>query len=205
MNVNDLLIYKDDLHHLGNLNISERSGSSLEGNALSVSPCPDAWAKIHRIPSNQVHSIKPDYFIDMFKAEGSGFIEKAIEFCINNKFVKAAKKYSISWFDDELDSEVTAIFDTKEEATLESDAMETEISPVDTFDATDKMLTFFDQKSIYCTSINDFMLMLYFIKNHNIKNFYWDEKLDVYAYSAPRGAMFDFDTNANIIDSYILH
>ena len=59
----------DYLYHIGTLKESDKKTHSLEGNTLSVSPCPDAWsyiAKLGGAPTWKISNQTPLILIDLY-------------------------------------------------------------------------------------------------------------------------------------------
>lgn len=59
--------------------------------------------------------------------------------------------------------------------------------------ATEKLLKYFEMKSIGSVLLDDFLIMVYCLKETTINKFWWFDILDVLNYSAPRGAIFGFN------------
>lgn len=175
MNINDYLIFQDNVFHCGELKPELRKTYSLEGNLLSVSPCPDAWKKIHRINSNQIIKLPADYFIDVIKVKNDkDLLSKIKQYAINNQLAKKEKFYSVSYFDEELNQEMETLIKDFYEAQDEAEAYETELKTKTILEPEKKLENFFEQSGIPACLTNDFIIMYYFINELKQYKFYWD-------------------------------
>lgn len=96
------------VYHIGSLQASdrgERFASSLEGNALSVSNCPSAWASIARLGGKPLHKLAPSggqafRFLDGDAVMIPPFKDACLNWCQAAGLVKAEPQWR-SWHEDE--------------------------------------------------------------------------------------------------------
>tara|TARA_B100000700_G_scaffold252166_1_gene283545 strand:- start:16285 stop:16941 length:657 start_codon:yes stop_codon:yes gene_type:complete len=201
MNINDYLVYQDNVFHCGELKPELRKNYSLEGNLLSVSPFPDVWKRINRINSNQIIKLAADYFVDVIKVKNDNdLLLKIKNFAINSHLVKEVTYYSVSYFDDELEAEMETLIQDFNEAKADSESYETELKTKTLLESEKKLDNFFEQSNIPVCLTEDFIIMYYFINELKQYKFFWNEKLDILNYSAPRGGVFNFDVNKDIYE-----
>src|SRR5690554_18888 len=186
--LDNLLVKINDVFHVGDLNESTRTGYSYEGNSLSVSTHPSAWIKINRITSEQVICLKNQLFLDVYKVkENKAFMQQIFDYALENSYAKKEKLYSYEFYDDNDDLCKVVVDDLSE---IDEDCEYDEFIGLV---ATEKLLEYFEMKSIDSALLDDFLIMVYCLKETNINKFYWFDVLDVLNYSAPRGAIFGFN------------
>lgn len=197
----------ETLYHVGTMDIADKSSFSLEGNGLSVSICPNEWMKIARMTSSTIWSLYKrnvqmlDYYSlteNEFKIATAWGIDKGyLEECIIFKSIR---------FDDEMDCELESVFETFEEACEEScfenkynsyeeylSVKENEYSKVEKeigYKPTSKLKEI-SMVNVDISNSQEINLLMFLEENTELDGVYWDEILDIYKYSAPRGVIFN--------------
>lgn len=168
-----------------------RSTSSQEGHCLSVSECPDAWRQIAKIggyplwelakPGNaflHAHALK--------KAE-----RKLIEaWALQQGFVQAGTLFQ-AWSTDEEGEPIFGLYLTREEAVdeLGEDADEaSDIKEVPAVLPTEALSAYCQQKVDFL-GVEDMIQLCYADKVLGLDGVFWNDRLDPYAYSAPRAGI----------------
>lgn len=184
------------LYHVGTMDISKKATYSLEGNGLSVSNCPEVWRKITKGSTHgdsfllYKENVKLlDYYALAEDEKG-----KIISWAIEEGYVVSETLYKYM-FDDEDGNVCYSLFSTYEEALYEADDDMDWVEAVDGLLPTDKM----KEESIVkveLLNVMDFITSYYAEKVLGYDGVYWDETLDVAAYSAPRGVIFNSKLDA---------
>ena len=180
-----------DLYHVGTMDISKKSRFSFEGNGLSVSNCPDEWVAITEgvTHGDYFKLFKPDMrLLDYY---GLSDDEKKIiqTWAIRNGYVRQGTVYkSLSW--DEDGREFFSLHASYDEAFEEAGEEEDYVEEVSWLLPTEKLV---DQSlvNVGLLDIPDIITELYAEQVLDYDGIYWDEDLDVTAYSAPRGVIFN--------------
>ena len=187
---------EDKLYHIGRMDYSKKSRHSYEGDGLSVSICPEEWQGITPLGGNLWELRKEDpKFLDVLSLTEN---EKDIvtNWAVDNGFVTKGYAYKYPVFVE--DDEYVGMSYTFEEAVNEycqdEEYPEEDIIKIDALIATDKLInqTYTD---IDITLVFDTILALYVETVLDYDGLYWDELLDVYRLSAPRGVVFNSKIN----------
>lgn len=199
------------LYHVGTMDIANKSSESYEGNGLSVSICPDVWMRLARCCTTTIWELYKsnlemlDYYSltenEFSIAREWGVLEGYLEDCI---------VYRYTYFDDEMDCDLTSIHKTFEDACKEAclenkyatfeefkNSEESQFYNIEEeigFNPTDKLKKIsFVNLSI--DNAEDINFLLFLEKNTNLDGVYWNELLDESRYSAPRGVIFNSKVN----------
>lgn len=189
---------KEDLYHVGSLDISKRKNNSHEGRGLSISTEPEAWEAINKgrtVGDTHLVSKSSNKFVDMLRID-KGVYEELFSWGVSNGYMEQVVVYKVYWYDDELEEtvyqELYDIDDVKIE--LEDmdisyeEAIEDEVLEVleGGYSVTSKF------KNETGSEHKDLIVSLY-CQNENIvvDGLYWNETLSISKYSAPRGVIFD--------------
>ena len=184
---------KDSIYHIGTMNIKDRSSrESHEGKSLSVSTEPNAWAKINKgFTGGDLWLLnkKNNKFVDMVKIDNDIW-DQLYSWGEQSGYFKQQTMYKYCYYDDEMDDTLCQEFDTYEEALAEviDDDEKDNIEKVSgAYIPTEKF-----KKETGTVFHKDLIVAIYCInKNINVDGLWWDEKLDILRYSAPRGNIFD--------------
>lgn len=195
------------IYHVGNLNKENRGirGESLEGHLLSVSNCPGEWMTIARLGENTINEVSfvdhesPIVLLDMLKIEeNEELIDIIKKWGLQNGFLKETQLWRAYNWDCEIEEWRYATCLTEREAFEELSNLEPEGpdggSPVQSFNAfvgTEKMASAIQKKDVYKYDCFEYAAILWAqINVPYVIGAWWDEALDIYSYSAPRGGVF---------------
>jgi hypothetical protein len=183
------LISKEEVFHVGQLDRSLKQKGSLEGSGLSISTEPRAWVKINPFTGGKLFQLvkKENLFLDFYALTEEQ--EKVmIEWGIKEGHVIPAPIYRITYYDDEMESELCMIFHKKENAEEEAENYEVEIEEEIGFISTSQLEERVMSHSTLIAPL-DLLSTLYAEEVLAIDGVWWEEKLDVFRYSAPRGVI----------------
>lgn len=174
------------IFHVGTMNISKKGNYSFESNAgLSVSTKPDAWRRINKGRTNgdTFQLDNPDArFLDVAQLSDEQY-QKIQAWAVQKELLIPCKKYEFSYYDDEMEEELCFSFDSQDEAEIESDG-EHDVRTIDSYKGTESLAKIIGQGNIDNISL---ILVAYCMLETNLDGVYWDSKVDVLRYTAPRG------------------
>lgn len=204
------VINKDTVYHIGTLNPEHRGhfySESQEGHCLSVSTCPLAWRKIAKLGGNPLHEMNSEAgsFVDLYAIDGE-LKDAVVKWGIDEGLVEHKSLWQAWICDCENDSWGTMTFETQEAALdqLECDEIEETEGPdggvgvveADVLVGTDKLAAITLQGSLSTKESFDLLAAVWAERNiGEAMGVWWDEELDVYAYSAPKGGIFPGKVN----------
>jgi len=182
------LIQKSVVFHVGELDISKKRKFSYEtGLGISVSEHPMEWAEIAELSGNVYKFTAPQgVFLDVYKLTESD-MDLITRWGISNKLIKISSIYYFTYYDSESESMMKMEFESKRKATdnAEGEKVRKKIGMV----ATQKFHRLIGWK-IDQLLVKDY-LIVYFAHAMDIDGVWFNDKLDVANYSAPRGMIFD--------------
>lgn len=177
------------LFHVGTLNPRDKRELSCEGRGLSVSTQPKAWQRIFRqIKGNTWTLSKPsNKFLDCH-AMTEIHRQHIVDWGMAAGLIGITTLYRVSWFDDEMDSELHCDFDTLEEAAREchDDTRPVEVTGIV---ATDALAIRTGMRHIQPALAFDILCAEYADEVLQLDGAWWDDILDVNRFSAPRGVI----------------
>lgn len=186
------IITLNNLYHVGTLDASKKGTSSFEGAGLSVSTEPDAWIKIGKghISGDTYKAIKTNNRFLNASSLTKSDLNKISEWAIEEKLVTRTRTIRVTYFDDELDSNVYQEFNSTEDAEKEfEDLSDYEVTTNDKgLGPTNKLKSLTKNSHITSTDVLDYTLPLY-AENKGLDGVWWNDELDVSRYSAPRGVI----------------
>ena len=179
------------LYHVGTMDLSKKQNYSLEWNNLSVSICPDAW---RRITEGMTHGKTWKLekanakFLDYYALTEK---EKTLiqEWAIRENYVEEKTLYKAISYDED-GTEIYRLYENYEEALIEVYNEIENVKEQKGFIPTNKLKDI-SLVNIELLNIRDIMAQLYAEKVLHYDGVYWDEQLDIYSYSAPRGCVFN--------------
>lgn len=176
------------LRHVGLLDVSQLKSESYEGAGLSVSQHPDSWRSIARLSGNTWAFQQPqNRFLDAHGLTAGQ--RKAVEaYGLRNGFTALESRFTVTWFDDEMDDKLTATFETYDEALDEAENYGVEPVEVQTVVATDS----FPDATVKAGSshVEDILLAVWVNETRpDLDGVWWQDNLDESRYSAPRGVI----------------
>lgn len=192
MNTNFPTISFKELFHVGTMDVNDKEHGSLEGNGLSVSLCPHEWRRITSLKGD-LYALKKEnnMFLNFHKLKQKQK-EIIIQYGINEEYIEPCKIYRV-YFCDENSDDVYFSFDNYDKAKREAEAedpddYENSIKAVNGYKANDKMKERVLNK---CEPnlVLDLLSTIYTEDVLKLDGVYWDDDLDVYNYSAPRGVI----------------
>lgn len=186
------------LAHIGRLNVAEKKPGSYEGSGISVSAHPAAWGRIARIGSEGFILKKENGSdIDLVNASGLTKDQKAnvISWAEREGLIEYREVWIGSYFDEEIEKRCSFECQSREQAKEELEDLPRKriTGPKTVISATDKLLQAENQRpggSASSSLTFDLALIQYVKANIDADGVWWDERLDVDEYSAPRGVIF---------------
>lgn len=209
----------DQVFHVGTLESLQKglthNRCSLEGNGLSVSVEPAAWQKIARLGGQPIWELQAPsqtqqhgaglgagLFLDIYELKSEHWAE-VMDWALKNDLVERALLLEVSWLNEDNLREYT-LFDgtdpkgvrnAQEEVDArqeEDDTSEPRLEKRDDFKATAALNSRIGfEVDIFL--VKDMAMTLYvedvLHAAHGIQGCWWDDELDVYSYSAPRGVI----------------
>jgi len=179
------------LYHVGSLDPKHKRRDSYEGAGLSVSIHPAEWRQIARgLVAGQTWALTKakNKFIAATRLSKT---QKAMiaQWAVTNGWAESSTIYRLSWFDDEMDDTMYSDFTTREEAEREAyDPEDADIKEIPgTLIATDALRHRTNNDAAPVT-VPDLILTVY-AEELGYDGVWWDDRLDVRNYSAPRGVI----------------
>lgn len=177
-----------NIFHVGMMDKTLKAKGSFEGSGLSISTEPKAWVKINPFTGGDLFSCKKrdNQFLDFYSLNEEQKKE-IIEWGIKEYYVVLTTLYRITYFDDEMDCDLSYLYDSFEQAQENADEdveVESESGYVSTPYMDEKVMSHgkdFNPLDLLCTLFVDEVL--------DIDGVWWEEILDVNKYSAPRGVI----------------
>jgi hypothetical protein len=177
----------DSLFHVGTMDPGQKRRGSLEGAGLSVSEHPDEWRQIGKglVSGNTWELTKPgNKFLDAH-ALSEDQREEIVDWGLSKGYIEEAKVFRVTGYDDEYSSETYSDYYSRKEA--EDEAFDDEeVTEIDSFKATPSLVQASQEGS------DDYFNLLLPIFVETLPGFdgvWWDDLLDPYKYSAPRGVI----------------
>ena len=190
--------------HVGTLNRNLKQLNSCEGAGLSVSNCPSVWMKITRFePDARViglENLKGKFlnFYDLSEIQ----LNEIRRWGVENGYLVPYTIYRYTYYDSEFECDMIMSFTDKERALQElCDESHEQLEEVDSFVGTSKLAH--AQFQTDSTSIDPIQILTIQYIEENYPDFdgvWFDEDLDIYRLSAPRGVIFN-----NRLDNWIVH
>ena len=201
------------LFHVGTLDASKKR-DGYEGAGLSVSTHPDAWQKIargHVTGDTHTATKEGNKFLDVHSLSNK-HNEQIKQWAVKNGYLEQQETVTVSWFDDEMDDTLSQTFNSMADAKAEHDE-ELEYMDVKVDKGgvvpTDKLKKETRQNRIESTGVLEFVLPI-FAEQQGLDGVWWQDRLDVQRYSAPRGVIvpskiksWNFAVNENFKDGKV--
>ncbi len=184
------------LYHVGTMQLTDKRVNSLEGAGLSVSTEPDAWRRIARgFVGGYTWSLIKNVgrLVDYYKLTKE---QKRVitNWGIIKGFVEKIIMYRVSYYDDELDATVYSLYDTYIEAmreVTEQDEDTYKLQRIFDIAFTNKLNVRVRRMAAQraAVSVFDLLLTVYIEDETDLDGIWWQDELDIYKYSAPRGVI----------------
>ena len=180
------------LYHVGSLDTSLKREHSYEGAGLSVSTHPDAWREIGRgavVGDTYIATKSTNKFLAAHKLNKSAKTAIA-DWAVERGLIEPKETVRVSWFDDEMDNTMYQEFSSM-------DAAEDEFGDLDGYEVsrntkgylpTDRLKKLSKNPNMSATGVLDYVLPIY-AEAQGYDGVWWQDKLDVSRYSAPRGVI----------------
>lgn len=183
----------DELHHVGALDPDEKwsRGVSYEGSGLSVSRHPDEWRHIARLGDAPTWTIDTSGlgFVDVH-AISEADVENIIDWAEEAGLVERVEGWTVTWFDEELDSDVSIIVTDSADAAFYEDEEDHDIVATSTVVPTARMHERVGFE-VPAGLAADQAIICYFEADHpEVDGMWWEDRFDPDALSAPRGVIF---------------
>lgn len=150
---------------------------------LSVSTAPAAWRQLRRAYAHSedrtFHLTRSKQaFVDVHQVNET-FWSQLFDWAVDAGLLIPVTRYRVTYFDDEMDSEISEQFDMLAQAEDEAEAVEGTCDIINTFTGTDTFAAQVGEPQL--------ALVLYVNEYTDFDGLYWHDTLDVTRYSAPRG------------------
>lgn len=190
------------LYHWGTLDSNKinKSGSSFEGNNLSLSTCPEDWSKLLRL--NQEDKLfkfekKEGLFVDilslLYEKKYNSLKEEILNESILNGYLDKKEVFKYE-FEDENETICHMIFETKEEALKEGE--EEDIKKVIKYVGTDKLRKLSGiNKENALLSGEEYGIIECIKSDKKVDGIFWNYKKDISSYSLPIHCIFPEKVN----------
>lgn len=185
------LITLSDIYHVGSLDKSKKRPNSHEGLGLSISTEPDAWKRINPFTEGSTYQCikKGNRFLD-FHALKYDQKQCIIDWGLEQNYIEKQTQYRVRWYDDELEDMLFIDFSSYQEAIDNLDeGYELKTLPHGT------VMTPLMQEKVGATDLEtnplDLLTTLYADEKLGLDGVWWNDRLNIFAYSAPRGVIFE--------------
>ncbi len=197
------------LYHVGTLDASKKR-DGYEGAGLSVSTHPDAWERIARghVTGDTYSATKEgNRFLDAHSLTKKHNAE-ITQWAIKNGYLEQQETVTVCYYDDEMEDNLCQTFDSMADAKNEYDDelqyMDVTVDK-DGIVPTEKLKKETRQTRMSATGILEYVLPI-FAEQQGLDGVWWQDKLDVQRYSAPRGVIvpskiksWKFTVNENLV------
>lgn len=189
------LIKLDTVFHVGLLDYNKKNRFSYEGDTLSVSQCPKTWSSLARTQgkNNLLYKENASYvdYYQFIRENKLHIINHGLEY---NQIIEK-DVFSYSYFDDEMDTEVTIEALSKEDIFEEHSMIDdSDLNYERKFVLSNHGMDFFPYSKFDRLDITPVVLDYIkqeFSEDKNIVGVWWNDIFDPSRYSAPRGAIFN--------------
>lgn len=180
------------LWHVGTMNPSDKRQGSQEGAGLSVSRHPDEWREIGRgVVGGDTWVLRKSpsgRLLDFHELSPSQSAEIA-SWGLDRGLVIEAALFEVSHYDDELETDVTSMFTSREQAEYEAEGVDGDIAEVPGFLATDA-LRLHSRGPCEPIMVPDMIAIAFAELELDLDGCWWSDILDPIRLSAPRGVLF---------------
>ena len=201
----------ENLYHVGTMDIANKSSESFEGNGLSVSICPKVWMRLARCATSTIWELYKSNLkiLDYYSLTENEF-NIAREWGLNEGYLEESEVYRYTYFDDEMDCDLTSVYSTFKDACEEA-CLDNEYENIEEFKQSEEAKFYKIEKeigykptdklkrlsfvSLDINNAEEINFLLFLEKNTDLDGVYWNEILDELRYSAPRGVIFNSKVN----------
>lgn len=181
------------LWHVGDMNPQSKRPGSYEGSGLSVSVNPEEWQYIAGIGGDLWELTKQGNRFLNFHRISKAQRKQITEWGIKQGYVEPITMWRAEWYDDEMEDTRYSDFLTEQEAQEELESYgEGKVYEVpESLNPTPKLLSRAQAGGGDNTMMAwDYLVIIYAEDMLQCDGVWWDDKLDQYALSAPRGVIF---------------
>lgn len=182
----------NEVYHIGTMDFENKRSDSLEGAGLSVSKHPEAWKQIAKLGGFQTFTLekKDGTFLDAHALKEHER-ENIIQWGKDKGYISMAPIYTVTYYDDEMRSDVQSMYFDEKEALLEAEGIEgAEPVKAEGLKASPSLhLKTHSVREITSFLVFDKLLPVYVEEGLNIDGVWWEDDLDPSRYSAPRGVI----------------
>lgn len=177
------------IYHVGTLNINDKSNNSYEGSGLSVSNCPSSWRKINPFSKGKTFLLEKNngMFLNRHSLNEE-HIEAIYTWGVENGYVEEKLLYQVETYYDDLQQSYYSNYETYKEALIEADDNSEAITKINGYISTKKL----EEETMNSKSLDplDLLITVYSDIVLNLDGVWWNDVLDIYCLSAPRGVIF---------------
>lgn len=183
------IINVKNVYHIGTMNHQDKTKNSLEGAGLSISNEPEAWCKIARLGGHDTFELikSNNQFLNIHELSDAQRTV-ILNYGVENGLISPAKLFEVSYFDDEMDDTVFSIYESYQEAQIEAEELDIEPVAIDGHIATETLKHLVNGDA-HPLLVFDLLCTIYAVDVLNIDGVWWNDILDVFCYSAPRGVI----------------
>lgn len=180
-----------EVFHVGSMDAADKGcrGPSYEGHGLSVSLHPDAWIHIARLGGHPTWTLTcgTGAFLDVHALDDVTRTT-ILDWGVRSGWLERVVVFDVSWFDDELDTDVYSSFLSREDAAAEADALEVEeVTSRDTVAATELLAARTGTSDL--ASAPDMAVVVFVTDMTGLDGAWWNDTLSPETLSAPRGVI----------------
>lgn len=182
------------LYHVGTLNIEDKRRGSYEGAGLSVSLHPEAWMLIARIGGPIWQGVRPgNRFLDFYRLR-KPHKRMIADWAIEHGWAYRTSLWRVSYRDEETDEKRYFTFTDQQEAHDEADGMKEDGEDATISEVKGGLMgkpPLYDRmmQDKHEPGIDDLLSILYAEDVMKIDGVWFNERLDPYELSAPRGVI----------------
>lgn len=177
------------IYHVGTLNTNDKNNNSYEGAGLSISNCPSSWRTINPFTKGKTFLLKKNngLFLNRHSLKEE-HIEAIYKWGVENDYVKEKLLYQVETYYDDLQQSYYSNHETYKEALIEADDDPEAITKINGYISTKKL----EEETMNSKSLDplDLLITVYSDKVLNLDGVWWNDMLDIYCLSAPRGVIF---------------
>lgn len=185
------IISFDELFHTGTMTASLKKPGSHEGEGLSVTirAAVDTWKQLARASGDTWKLVKRNNTFLNYHSLTKQQRNDILEWAVKKGWVDINEQFIVSYFDDEMDSDMEAVYDTYDEAFLESGKNKDMITSKKMPTSTNKTNTRVGYK-VETVLLLDIIATFYAEDVLKMDGVWWNDKHDASRYTAPRGVIF---------------
>lgn len=181
-----------EVYHIGTLDPSHKRSESYEGEGLSVSVNPSAWASIARLGGNPLWRLTKSNgrFLDYHDLSPEQ-LHEMVQWGIEHGWVEPKTVFRAYWYDEEDDAERYMTFDDADEAHEQIEDLEdARVEPVSQHPVSTPKLQQRCRQNHVIHEPHQLLATIWADDVLGLDGVWFADDLDPYALSAPRGVIF---------------